>query len=383
MAEPGPPDRPPPGAPGVLLAHPHPERLGTAAAALGREYAVEVTGDGGVAYEALACGRCELALVAMALPGLSGLEALRRLDGLALGRRPLVIAAGAEDDVRLQVVRTRGLADMLLPLPCADGVLLRAVWALLDRAVERRWAQLPPLPKSMVRTSRGLLGAAGSAVAGGGTIPAEQARLAGRQVVEALCARLMGEVLDDLRRHHDYTFAHSFRVASHLATFALATGMRRDDAELLAQAGLLHDIGKTAIPVGILDKPGPLDSGEWGVIQRHPQIAAEVLQRTDGLPAHLIRIALRHHERLDGSGYPNGLTGTEIDEPSLLCAIADVHTALTDRRAYRSPVEEEAAFARMRPLAGRHLEPGLLRRYEAVMLDARPRNRPPARSGSP
>ncbi|MGD9511875.1 MAG: HD-GYP domain-containing protein [Geminicoccaceae bacterium] len=358
--------------PGVLLAHPHPERLRAAAEALAREYPVEVTGDGGAAYEVLACGRCEIALIAMSLPGLSGLEALRRLEGLALGRRPLVIAAGAADDVRLQVVRTHGLADTLLPLPCPDGVLLRAVWALLDRAVERRWAKLPPLPKAMVRTTRGLLSTAVDAVTGGAEIPAERARLAGQQVVEALCARIMGGVLDDLRRHHDYTFAHSFRVASHLATFALATGMRREDAELLAQAGLLHDIGKTAIPVGILDKPGPLDSGEWSVIQRHPQIAAEVLQRSQSLPAHLIRIALRHHERLDGSGYPHGLAGTEIDEPSLLCAIADVHTALTDRRAYRSPVEEEAAFTRMRPLAGRHLEPGLLKRYEAVMLDSRP-----------
>ena len=185
----------------------------------------------------------------------------------------------------------------------------------------------------------------------------------------------MGDVLDDLRRHHDYTFAHSFRVATHLATFALATGMRRDDAELLAQAGLLHDIGKTAIPVGILDKPGPLDSGEWRVVHRHPLIAADVLQRSPALPAHLIRIAERHHERLDGSGYPHGLAGTEIDEPSLLCAIADVHTALTDRRAYRNPVDEAAAFARMRPLAGPHLEPALFRRYEAVMLDSRPADR--------
>jgi len=254
---------------------------------------------------------------------------------------------------------------------------VRTVWGLLDRAMERRWTQLAPLPKAMVSTTRGLLGAAIGAVTGGGEIPAQQARLAGQQVVEALCARIMGEVLGDLRRHHDYTFAHSFRVASHLATFALATGMRREDAELLAQAGLLHDIGKTAIPVGILDKPGPLDSGEWSQIQRHPQIAAEVLDRSQSLPAHLIRIALRHHERLDGSGYPHGLAGTEIDEPSLLCAIADVHTALTDRRAYRNPVADEAAFARMRPLAGRHLEPGLLRRYEAVMLDSRP----PGRTG--
>jgi putative nucleotidyltransferase with HDIG domain len=360
-----------PGAPTFLLAHPQPDRLRAVAEALAREYKVELTGEGGAAYEALACGRCHLAVVSMALPGLSGLEALRRLASLGLQRVPLILATAPADDVRLKVVQTHGLADATLALPCPDGLLLREIWRLVDRDIEQRWARLPPLPKSLVRSTRGLLGEATAAVARGGELASDSVRLAGQQLVEALCARLTGEVLNELRSHHDYTFTHSFRVATHLATFALATGMRRDDAELLAQAGLLHDIGKTAIPVGILDKPGPLDSGEWGVVHRHPIIAADVLQRSAALPAHLIRIAERHHERLDGSGYPRGLAGAEIDEPSLLCAIADVHTALTDRRAYRNPLDEASAFARMRPLAGPHLEPALFSRYEAVILDSR------------
>jgi putative nucleotidyltransferase with HDIG domain len=280
-------------------------------------------------------------------------------------------------------VETHELADAAQELPCLDGVLLRQVWRLVDRDVERRWAAFPPLQKTLVRATRGLLDAAGQAVRQGGELGPDPVRLAGRQVVEALCARLLGDVLSSLRTHHDYTFAHSFRVATHLATFALATGMRRDDAELLAQAGLLHDIGKTAIPVGVLDKPGPLDSGEWHLVHRHPVVAADVLQRSAALPAHLIRIAERHHERLDGSGYPHGLTGAEIDEPSLLCAIADVHTALTDRRPYRDPLDEAAAFARMRPLAGPHLEPALFSRYEAVMLDSRPTTTPPSGPAAP
>jgi putative nucleotidyltransferase with HDIG domain len=308
----------------------------------------------------------------MALPGLSGLEALRRLAGVGLQRPPMVLAVGARDDVRLKVIATHDLADAIQEVPCADGVLLRQLWRLVDREVEQHWLRLPPLPKALVRSTRSLFGLAGTAVTGGGELPADSARLAGQQLVEALCARLMGDVLGTLRSHHDYTFAHSLRVATHLATFALATGMRRDDAEILAQAGLLHDIGKAAVPVGILDKPGPLDSGEWHLVQRHPLIAADVLLRTPSLPAHLVRIAERHHERLDGSGYPQGLSGAQIDEPSLLCAIADVHTALTDRRAYRSPMGEEAAFARMRELAGAQLEPSLFRRYQSVMLESPP-----------
>ena len=337
--------------------------------ALAREFTVELVGDGGAALEALAFGRCSLAVVAMPLPGLSGLEALRRLAALRLEQRPLVLAVGAADDVRLKVVATHGLADGILAVPCADGILLRRIWQLVDRELEQRWARLPPLQRTVVGSTRGLLHAAGTAVRDGGELASEAARVAGRQIVETLAAQMLGNVLTSLQAHHDYTFAHSFRVAAHLATFACATGMRRDDAELLAQAGLLHDIGKTAIPVRILDKPGPLDSSEWPVVQRHPVVAAEVLRRTPSLPPHLIRIALRHHERLDGSGYPHGLAGAAIDEPSLLCAIADVHTALTDRRAYRSPLDDAAALEHMRPFVGRHFEPALFQRYEQVMRD--------------
>ena len=371
MAEASFADLPPEGRPTVLLAHPQLDRLRLVGEALAREYRVEVTEDGVATFEALACGRCRLAAVAMALPGLSGLEALRRLAALGLQRPPLILAIGAKDDVRLKVIATHDLAHAIQELPCPDGVLLRQIWRLVDREIEQHLARLPPLPKALVRSTRTLLGQAGTAVTGGGELAAESVRLAGRQLVEAMCARLMGGMLEALRTHHDYTFAHSLRVATHLATFALATGMRRDDAEILAQAGLLHDIGKAAVPVGILDKPGPLDSGEWHLVQRHPLTAADVLQRSPELPAHLVRIAERHHERLDGSGYPQGLSGAQIDEPSLLCAIADVHTALTDRRAYRSALNEAAAFARMRQMAGPQLEPAMFSRYEAVMLDQR------------
>ena len=87
------------------------------------------------------------------------------------------------------------------------------------------------------------------------------------------------------------------------------------------------------------------------------------------LPPHLIRIALRHHERLDGSGYPHGLAGTAIDEPSLLCAIADVHTALTDRPPTATRSTTPPRFAHMRPFVGRQFKPALFQRYERVMRD--------------
>ena len=125
----------------------------------------------------------------MPLPGLSGLEALRRLGALRLEQRPLVLAVGAADDVRLKVVATHGLADGILAVPCADGILLRRIWQLVDRELEQRWAScrrcsapssarpagccMPPAPPSATAASW----------------RSEAARVAGRQIVETLARR--------------------------------------------------------------------------------------------------------------------------------------------------------------------------------------------------
>jgi hypothetical protein len=126
-----------------------------------------------------------LALVAMALPGMSGLEALRRLAGVALQQPPAVLAVGARDDVRLRVVATHEFAHAIQELPCPDGMLLRRLWLLADREVERDWARLPPLPKAVVRSTCMLLGQAGTAVTSGGELASDQVRAAGKQLVEA------------------------------------------------------------------------------------------------------------------------------------------------------------------------------------------------------
>lgn len=357
--------------PVILIAHPAPDQLREVRAALGREFAIELAQDGAVALKALATGRHRAAIVHTALPVISGLEALHRLAAIQLERRPHLVAIGAKGDPRLRVAAMHKLADAVQTVPCPAAVMLRLVWGLLDRGLEERWRHLEPRQQAMLGATRGLLAQAGRVVGGEGELSPSEIALAGQTLVETLVAGLLDEILASLRSYHDYTYAHSMRVATHLAMLALATGMRREDAELLAQAGLLHDIGKTAVPLPILDKPGPLDESEWSVMHRHPSTAATVLRHTSALPVHLIHIAERHHERLDGSGYPHGLAGTQLDEPSLLCAIADVHTALTDQRPYKNPLDEAAAFAVMRKLVGSHLEPGLFHTYEAVMRDCR------------
>lgn len=367
----------------VLIADPNPERFRPVAAALARECEVEFAHDGENAWSALARRHYAAALVNAGLPKVSGLETLRRLADRPSLRRPLVMAVGAAGDVRLQVIRTHKLADLVQPTPCPDAVLLRQIWSLLDLDVEQRLAGRSPEQRRLLRTTHGLLDVAATAVARGAGLPAEVIEVAGRAVVDALASGSMMPLLGELQNHHDYTYVHSVRVAAHLAAFALETGMRASDALLLAQAGLLHDVGKTAVPAAVLDKPGPLVDEEWTLVRHHPATGGEMLRRTPDLPPQLVAITERHHERLDGSGYPRGLAGAAIDEPSLLCAIADVHTALTDRRAYRAPLTNEEAFARMHELADRQLDRALLHRYEEVIRDGPiAAIRPPTASGS-
>lgn len=180
------------------------------------------------------------------------------------------------------------------------------------------------------------------------------------------------------------SFEHAVQAMALAGALMIEHGGGTADVRVAMLGGLLHDLGEMYIDpnFGEADAERTLDFVSYQQLVVHPHVGRLLLSQLTNYPATLARAVGEHHERLDGSGYPNGLAGTEIDEPSLLCAIADVHTALTDRRAYRSPCAEEAAFARMRPLAGRHLEPGLFRRYEAVMLDSRPRD-PPPHSGSP
>ena len=142
------------------------------------------------------------------------------------------------------------------------------------------------------------------------------------------------EILHNLRDYDDATYTHCINVA--LASNILAQWLRWDEKEieLATLSGLFHDIGKLAIPDAIITKPGKLDSQELQVIRTHPAKGYEVLKDLD-VSNHVKNAALMHHERCDGSGYPLGLTGPQIDKYAKLVAIIDVYDAMTSARYYR------------------------------------------------
>ena len=154
-----------------------------------------------------------------------------------------------------------------------------------------------------------------------------------------------------------------------MATFGRHLGLDDEQVTLMAETGLAHDVGKLRIPLEMLAKPAKLTGDEMAVIRTHPAIGADMLADIYEDQPQLLAAVRHHHEQLSGDGYPNGLKGGQIDELSLLTAVVDVYTALTDRRDYKEAMPAAKAMAIMQTMAGPHLEPNLYRRFVEVAGD--------------
>jgi len=141
-------------------------------------------------------------------------------------------------------------------------------------------------------------------------------------------------MMHKIRKYDDATFIHSLNVAILCNMFGHWINMPLDDLDVLTLAGLLHDVGKMKIPEEIIKKPGILTEEEYTEIKNHPRRGYNLLKPMK-LDERIKKVALMHHERCDGSGYPDGLRGDQIDEFAKIVAIADVYDALTSARVYR------------------------------------------------
>ena len=143
-------------------------------------------------------------------------------------------------------------------------------------------------------------------------------------------------MLRRVRRYDDLTYIHSLNVAILCHEFANWIHMPEEEQDILTLAGLLHDVGKMGIPGKIIKKAGLLTDEEYELIKQHPQKGYDFLKKHP-LDERIMNVALMHHERCDGSGYPQGLKADEIDDFAKIVAIADYYDALTSARVYREP----------------------------------------------
>jgi HD-GYP domain-containing protein (c-di-GMP phosphodiesterase class II) len=189
------------------------------------------------------------------------------------------------------------------------------------------------------------------------TTLAEEARKSQVETIAALSRSM--EAKDD------YTGVHTERVSDIAAGLAKRLGYSGADLDAIEIGSLMHDIGKIGIPESILHKPGPLDDDEWIVMKRHPVISELILSETELSPT-VLQIARSSHERMDGGGYPDGLTGEDIPLPARIVLVADAFDALTTDRPYRRARRPKAALEEIVANSGKQFCPQVVAALERM-----------------
>jgi HD-GYP domain-containing protein (c-di-GMP phosphodiesterase class II) len=215
------------------------------------------------------------------------------------------------------------------------------VAAALELAEQRAGLQFDPALTAVLRTDpEGILGELDSAHTWTAVIDAEPAlrvTLTGDAFDQALLA-----IADFVDLKSPYTLGHARAVAELTASAATRLGLPGEEVGMLRRAGLVHDLGRLGVSNAIWDKPGPLGAGEWERVRLHPYLTERMLHQSPTL-APLGEIAVQHRERLDGSGYPKGLSGGSISRPARILGAVDAYRSMREPRPYRPPLDAEEA----------------------------------------
>jgi response regulator RpfG family c-di-GMP phosphodiesterase len=285
----------------------------------------------------------DLLMLDINMPVLNGFDVMRLLDRWTCGRTPvpvLVLTADATDQTKHQAL-SLGARDFLTKPFDPEEVRLR-----VSNLLEMRLLQLQ-------------LKSHGDDL---------EARVQKRtHQLERSRVELMHRLALAAEYRDDDTHEHAQRIGHTTTLLAIGLGLAAGTTERIRLAAPLHDIGKIAIPDAILLKPGKLTGEEFETIKSHTLIGARIL---GGSQSQLLRsaaeIALSHHERWDGTGYPSGLAGAAIPLAGRMVAVADVFDALVHRRPYKQPWPVDEAAAEVLSQSGRHFDPAVVKAFEAL-----------------
>jgi HD-GYP domain-containing protein (c-di-GMP phosphodiesterase class II) len=356
--------------PRVVVVDGHAVRGAEMVAMLQPFYRTGLYHDGRAALEDMAGSPCAAIIIDEMVPPMGGPALVRQLrsDAKLHGIGAICLSTGG-GAIAEATARAAG-ADGLLNRPVARRALLAVVSPLCSRAVEAAWEQLPPVDRVALRSTVDAFNGISDDIDHGRPLDLAAVDDACTNLVAAVQDRSYRTILDGVREHDNYSYVHSLRVATFLSVFGQAIGLKGDDLLVLASGGLVHDIGKMSIPLDVLNKPGRLEEAEWAVMRSHVDRSMVVLRRQPQVPRGVMVIAAQHHEKLDGSGYPKGLGGAQLNDLARMASIVDVFGALTDRRVYKPPMAPEQALDLMAGDMAPGLDQNLLGRFRAMLLDA-------------
>jgi putative nucleotidyltransferase with HDIG domain len=189
------------------------------------------------------------------------------------------------------------------------------------------------------------------------------------KIAEAIGDVGAAQWLATVRGYHVGTYQHCMLVTGVVSAFAVGAGMVHADVVTLTLAGMLHDIGKAAVPLPILNKSTSLTEDELQVLRRHPVTGYDYLRAHSNFSPGALRSVRHHHEMLDGSGYPDGLTAPDIDDITRIVTICDIYAAMVERRAYKDAAKPVQAMAVLSAMASAgKVEASLVRALGKIML---------------
>ncbi|HXZ30502.1 MAG TPA: HD domain-containing phosphohydrolase [Dehalococcoidia bacterium] len=310
-------------------------------------YHCEEAGNAEEALRRLAHNQTDLIVMDIKMPGKSGVELLPEIRHKYPDIAVIMATAITDTSLAIRCMR-EGAYDYLVKPFNLDEVALSA-----DRALEKRRLELEnrayqqQLEQMVAERTTELKQAIG------------KIKLASLDTIHRL-ARAAEYKDED-------TGAHIQRVSQHSAAIARKMRLGGGEVENILYAAPMHDVGKIGIPDHILLKHGDLDAGEWEIMKQHTTIGAQILQ---GCDAEFIKvaevIALTHHEKWDGTGYPQGLKGSSIPLPGRIVAIADVFDALTSPRPYKESFSIKKSFEMIRQGRGSHFAPNVVDAFFAI-----------------
>lgn len=198
----------------------------------------------------------------------------------------------------------------------------------------------------------------------GSSIDIDHARILADRTVESIANNENAMVWMTLLKSKDeYTSYHSINVCVLSVLFGRHLGLTEGELKVLGLGALLHDIGKMRVPVSILNKSARLEPAEMGVLRRHPEYGREILEESTAIPLQAKDIVYSHHERIDGSGYPRGLKGEQIELFPMIVSVVDVYDAMTSDRAYHLRISPHEALNLMYGWAASHFDEKLMEEF--------------------
>ena len=290
----------------------------------------------------VAQGSYDCVLSDIHMPGMSGVDLLRKVKVTDRDMAVILITGAPDIDAALEAMRLGAYDHLSKPLNLA-ALEMAVERALENKRLVQENREYQRNLESMVKERTTQLRKAN-----------EELRMLFTGSIKALAQAL--EAKDE------YTQGHSARVAHVSVGIARYLSLSDEEVQHIWLAGYLHDIGKIGIKETVLNKPGKLDKDEWELIQQHPVFAGRILGPIPEL-SQIIDIVVHHHERYDGTGYPDGLVGSAIPLGARILTVADAFDALTSRRPYRDALGVEEAVRIIDECSGTQFDPVIIRAF--------------------